>query len=206
MFTYEIASLRPVAAAVTVALLSAVPLGASAQEEAKFVVEPVAEKTLAALPEGDLYWHLETFATLADAEAAATETGVPVEVAGKAWLLTLGPEEMEAHGGEPVATAGPLARFEAPEYLMRINVTDAPPGTATSVHSHPGSEAIYILSGEATIQWPDRTDVAGAGETLAGAPPHSAMQATSTGEDTLVELVMFVVDATEPFSSPATLE
>ncbi len=88
---------------------------------------------------------------------------------------------------------------------MRINVTDAPPGATTAVHSHPGSEAIYILSGETTIRWPDRTEVADAGEALTGAAPNTAMEAKSTGDEKLVELVMFVVDATKPFSSPAEL-
>jgi quercetin dioxygenase-like cupin family protein len=187
------------------AIVSA-PLGAAAQEQPKFVVEPVAEKMIEALPDGELFWHAETFATIEEAEAAATETGVPAEAGGKVWLLTLGPEDLGQHGGEHVASFGPIDRFDAPEYLLRINVTDAPPGAKTSVHSHPGSEAIYILSGEATIRWPDSTDVAGEGESLTGSPPHTAMEATSTGDDKLVELVMFVVDATQPFSSPAELE
>ena len=180
--------------------------GTVAQAQAKFVVEPVAEKPLEALPDGDLYWHVETFATLDQAKAAATETGVPAEVGGKVWLLTLGPKDMAGHGGEAVTTIGPIDRFDAPAYLMRIIASAAPPGSKTSVHSHPGSEAIYILSGEATIRWPDRTDVVSAGKSLAGAAPNTAMEATSTGEDELVELIMFVVDGTAPFSSPAELE
>jgi len=188
------------------AALTVVPWEVGAQEEPKFVVEPVAEKALVALPEGgDLYWHVETFATMAEAEAAASDAGVPAEVGGKAWLLTLAPEDAAGHGGEAVATIGPIDRFDATEYLLRVNVSAAPPGTKTSVHSHPGSEAIYILSGEATIRWPDRTAVAGAGDSLAGEVPNTPMEATSSGDEDLVELIMFVVDAKQPFSSPADL-
>jgi quercetin dioxygenase-like cupin family protein len=179
--------------------------GVAAQDDPKFVVEMVAEKPLAALPDGELFWHAETFATIEEATAAATPQGVPAEAGGKVWLLTLGPEDMPGQGGESVATIGPIDRFDAPEYLLRINISDAPPGTKTSVHSHPGSEAIYILSGEATIRWPDHTEVAGAGEALPGAAPNTAMEATSTGDEDLVELIMFVVDATQEFSSPAEL-
>jgi hypothetical protein len=32
------------------------------------------------------------------------------------------------------------------------------------------------------------------------------MEATSTGDDDLVELIMFVVDSTLPFGSPAKLD
>jgi quercetin dioxygenase-like cupin family protein len=180
--------------------------GTAAQAQAEFVVEVVAEKPLEALPDGNLFWHAETFATLDEAKAAATATGVPAELGGKVWLLTLGPKDMAGHGGEWVATIGPIDRFDAPGYLMRINVSAAPPSSKTSVHSHPGSEAIYILSGEATIRWPNRTDVVGVGESLAGAAPNTAMEATSTGDDDLVELIMFVVDSTLPFGSPAKLD
>lgn len=146
-----------------------------AQDRPKFVVEPSRwRRSPTATSSG----------TIEEAKAAATETGVPAEAGGKAWLLTLGPKDMALHGGEPVATFGPIQRFDAPNYLLRINVTDAPPGAKTSVHSHPGTEAIYILSGEATIRWPDRTDVADVGESLTGSPPHTPMEATSTGDET----------------------
>ena len=179
---------------------------AAAHEEPKFAVELLAEKALDALPDGDLFWQAETFPTLDDARQAATKTSVPAEAGGKVWLLTLGPKDMPRHGGERVAMIGPIDRFDAPAYLMRINVSAAPPGSKTSVHSHPGSEAIYVLSGEATIRWPDRTDVVGVGETLAGAAPNTAMQATSSGDNDLAELIMFVVDSTKPFGSPAHLD
>ena len=193
----------PALFAVSIALAS---WGAAAHEDPKFAVELLAEKPLDALPGGDLFWQAETFPTLDKAKAAATKTSVPAEAAGKFWLLTLGPKDMPGHGGERVAMIGPIDRFDAPSYLMRINVSAAPPGSKTSVHSHPGSEAIYVLSGEATIRWPDRTDVVGVGETLAGAAPNTAMQATSTGDSDLAELIMFVVDSTKPFGTPAKLD
>jgi quercetin dioxygenase-like cupin family protein len=95
-----------------------------------------------------------------------------------------------------VASIGPIQRFDAPAYLLRINTSLAPPGSETSTHSHPGSEAIYILSGEVTVRWPDSAVVLAKGESQAGQPPHTPMVATSTGEEDLVELIMFVVDQT----------
>lgn len=192
----------PVGAAM-LAMTTALAAPAAAQD---FVVERVAEKPLAALPEGDLYWTAETFASIGEAEAAAGDTSLAAEVGGKAWLLTIGPEDPTGHGGEWVGSIGPITRFDAPEYTMRINVSDAPPGSTTSTHSHPGSEAIYVLSGEATIRWPEHTDVVGAGQALAGQPPHTPMQASSTGDETLVELIMFVVDSTQDFSRPEHLD
>jgi quercetin dioxygenase-like cupin family protein len=182
------------------------PTGVAAQSKSEFVVEKIAERSIAALPAGELYWTAETFPTLAEAEAAVGDTNLAVEVDGKAWLLTLGPEDDQGHGGEVVASIGPIQRFDAPAYLLRINTSLAPPGSETSTHSHPGSEAIYILSGEVTVRWPDSAVVLAKGESQAGQPPHTPMVATSTGEEDLVELIMFVVDQTQDFARPETMD
>jgi mannose-6-phosphate isomerase-like protein (cupin superfamily) len=190
------------------AVLPAIGLAgsASAQDAPKFVVTKVAEKPLDGLPPGDLYWTVETFPTLDAAKAATTDNAVAAEIDGMAWLLTLGPEDKVGHGGQWMTSIGPIDRFEAPSYMMRINVSDAPSGTATSVHSHPGSEAMYVMSGEATVRWPDKTSVIKAGEGSPGQPQHTPMLATSTGDDTLKELIMFVVDPSQEFASPAKMD
>lgn len=178
---------------------------ASAQEAPKFAVTKLAEKPLAQLPPGDLYWTAETFSTLDAAKAATTDAAVAVEIDGVSWLLTLGPEDKIGHGGQWMASIGPIDRFDAPSYMLRINVSDAPPGTETSVHSHPGSEAMYTLSGEATVNWPGKTSVIKAGEGSPGQPPHTPMLAASTGDDTLKELIMFVVDPSQEFARPEAM-
>jgi quercetin dioxygenase-like cupin family protein len=190
------------------AVLPAVGLAAavSAQEAPKFVVTKVAEKPLARLPPGDLYWTAETFSTLDAAKSATTDAAVAVEIDGMSWLLTLGPEDKVGHGGHWMTSIGPIDRFDAPSYMLRINVSDAPPGTKTSVHSHPGSEAMYVISGEATVNWPGKTSVIKAGEGSPGQPPHTPMLAASTGNDTLKELIMFVVDPSQDFARPEKMD
>ena len=54
--------------------------------EVKFFVEPVVEKKVTELPAGSMYWRLENFPTLAQAEGAAGPTSLAAEVAGKVWL------------------------------------------------------------------------------------------------------------------------
>ena len=49
-------------------------------------------------------------------------------------------------------------------------------------------------------------NVVDAGETLAGGDPADPMEVTSSGTEELRELIMFVVDANKPFSSPAAFE
>ncbi|MDN5856331.1 MAG: sensor histidine kinase, partial [Actinomycetia bacterium] len=51
---------------------------APAQSLGKFVVTKMAEKPVPALPEGDLYWHVETFGSLDEARAAIGGLRPPV--------------------------------------------------------------------------------------------------------------------------------
>ena len=73
------------------------------------------------------------------------------------------------------------------------------------MHSHPGSEAFFVLAGEQSIRGAHGTMVVTAGQPAAGHGPAQAMQVSSSGTADLHALVMFVVDAAKPFSSPATL-
>jgi hypothetical protein len=122
-----------------VALLTACAIGlmlwpSPSLAQAKLEIKPVTEKKLKELPAGPLYWRLETFATLAEAEAAAGPTSLAAEVAGKAWLFTLGPKGGATRGGGKVAEIGPVPTITAPEYLLRVNHAGGPPGAKTPVH------------------------------------------------------------------------
>jgi mannose-6-phosphate isomerase-like protein (cupin superfamily) len=175
--------------------------GASAQQ--KLVVKQLAEKKITQLPAGSLYWRIENFATLAEAKAAAGATALAVESRGKVWLFTLGPAGGSTAAGTKVAEVGPIPPIAAPQYLLRINEASGPPGSVTSVHTHPGSEAFYVLAGEQTIRTPKGTLQVKAGQPETGFGADNPMQVSSTGSTVLHSLVMFVVDATRPFSSPA---
>jgi hypothetical protein len=179
------------------------PLPATAQ---KFEIKPVAEKTLKQLPPGTLYWRVETFPTLAQAETAAAPTALAAEAAGKVWLFTLGPRGGTTPGGNKVIEIGPVSPIKAPEYLLRINRAGGPPGAKTSVHTHPGSEAFYVLAGRVGQRTPHGVSHADAGQAMNGHGADMPMEVFSSGTTDLDQLVMFVVDATRPFSSPAKFD
>jgi hypothetical protein len=169
------------------------------------VIKPLAEKKIAELPAGPLYWRVESFATLAQARAAAGPTGLVGESAGKAWLFTLGPAGGSSTGGTKMAEVGPLPAIKAPQYLLRVNEASGPSGSVSPVHTHPGVEATYVLAGEQTFRTPHGLARVGAGKGEAGHAVGETMQVSSSGSVDLHALVMFVVDASKPFSSPATL-
>jgi hypothetical protein len=171
----------------------------------KFVIKALAERKVAELPAGTLFWRIENFSALEQAQAAAGSWGLVAESAGKTWLFTLGPAGGASEGGTKVAEVGPIPRINASEYLLRINEASGPPGSVTAVHTHPGSEAFYVLAGEQSIRSLHGLMRVKAGQAEAGNGADSPMQVSSSGSTELHSLVMFVVDATRPFSSPTKM-
>ena len=108
-------------------------------------------------------------------------------------------------GAVKVAEVGPVARVAAARYLLRIHEASSPPGSVTTVHSHPGSGACYVLAGEQTIRSTHGVMRVRPGQAEAGHGAHQAMQVSSSGSTDLLALSMFVVSAGKLFSAPATL-
>jgi hypothetical protein len=179
------------------------PSSAIAQQP--LVIKPLAEKKVSELPDGPLFWRIEEFSTAAQARAAESNWALAAESAGRFWVFTLGPAGGSSTGGKRVAELGPIARVAAPQYLLRINEASGPPGSTTPVHTHPGSEAFFVLSGQQSIRSPQGVVNIDAGKANVGHGADSAMQVSSSGSSDLLALVMFVVDGTKPFSSPAAL-
>ena len=198
-------------------LLSSLP--ASGAPEQRYVVEPVAQKKIKELPPGPLYWRVEKFPTLNDARAAVgpdgwnpasvqfeTTTSLVAEVAGEVWVVTLGPKGASTPGGTKVAEIGPLPPITASEYLLRLNYGSGPPESKTPVHSHPGSESFYVISGRLGQKSAEGVSYVDAGRTMAGHASGTTMEVFNAGKTDLNALIMFVVDASKPFSVPAKFE
>jgi len=178
----------------------------SAMATEGYVIELVAEARLAHIPPGPLYWRVETFPTLAQASAARGPASLAAELAGTAWLFTLGPQGGSTFGARRAAEIGPLPTVSAPVYLLRVNHASGPPGARTPVHAHPGSETFFVLGGRLDQRTPHGTVSVEAGQSMAGHAPGLPMEVSSNGASDLDALVMFVVDASRPFSLPAHLE
>jgi hypothetical protein len=182
-----------------------------------YVVKPIAEIKVKQLPQGPLYWRVENFPTLDQAKAAASKytwnpntvsydgwPSLAAEAAGKAWLFTLGQQGATTPGGTKVAEIGPVPPITAPEYLLRVNYGSGPPGAKTPVHYHFGSEAFYVISGKLGQQTPHGISYVEAGHSMNGHMAGMTMQVFNAGTTDLNALIMFVVDASKPFSVPAT--
>jgi quercetin dioxygenase-like cupin family protein len=200
----------------TITGLSLLPSIASAQEP--YVVKPLVQKKIKQLPAGPLYWRVENFATLTDAKAAVgpdgwnpasvryeATTSLIAELAGRVWVFTLGAKGASTPGGTKVAEIGPVPPITATEYLLRVNHGSGPPGSKTPTHSHPGSEAFYVVSGRLGQRTSKGVAHVEAGHTMNGHEGGLPMEVFNAGTTELTALIMFVVDAGKPFSTPATM-
>jgi hypothetical protein len=171
-----------------------------------FFVKPLAERKVTELPPGDLFWRIDTFETKEQAQAAADSLGLVAEYDGKVWLFTLGRAGEGAKSGTKVAEIGPIPRITAQEYLLRVNEAGGPKGSATAAHTHPGSEAFYVLRGELSQKTPHGVARLTAGQSMVGHGTDTPMVVSNSGSEDLREFALFVVDANKPFSSPAPLQ
>ena len=194
---------RIIAGATLAASLSWLQAPAFAQQP--LLVKPLAERRVTDLPPGDLYWRIETVPDHAKADKLAGPWSLIADSAGQTWLFTLGASGAATPGATKVAEVGPIPRVQAAQYLLCINDASGPPGAVTPIHSHPGSEAFFVLDGEQSIRGAHGTLRVTAGHVEPGHGAGMAMQVSSSGTSDLHALVMFVVDADKPFSSPATL-
>lgn len=185
-------------------LLSSAAVAQQALPAGSLVIKVLAERKVLQLPDGPLFIRVENYPTLAQAQAVAGLWGLAAESGGKVWLFRLGPASGSSAGGRKVAEIGPLPPLVAPEYLLRLNEPSGPPGSTTVVHTHPGTEAVYVLTGELCLRTRQGVIRLSAGRTEAGPPAGTPTQVSSCGSTDLRGLIMFVVDATKPFSSPAT--
>jgi len=177
-----------------------------AAAQAQFIVKPVTEKKIKVLPAGPLYWHIKNFPTLAQAQGAAGPTSLAAEVSGKVWLFTLSPAGASTRGGSKGRRDWPLAANHGTRIFTADQPRIRPPGAKTPVHTHPGSEAFYVLAGRLGQKTPHGVSHADAGQSMNGHGADTPMEVFSAGTTDLDQLVMFVVDATRPFSSPAKFD
>jgi quercetin dioxygenase-like cupin family protein len=180
-------------------------LSCPATAQQGFFAKPLAERKVADLPSGNLFWHLATFDGKEQAQQAAGPHGLVAEYDGKVWLFRLAQAGEDPKGGMKVAEIGPIPRITAQEYLLRVNEAGGPTGSASAAHTHPGSEAFYVLKGELSQKTPHGVARVSAGKSMVGHGTDTPMVVSNSGSEDLREFALFVVDANKPFSSPAQL-
>jgi len=157
----------------------------------------VAQEAMAALPAGRLYWHLDTFADTATAQAARGANGSVVEAYGRTWLLTVADEHWRPKGGQHVASIGPFMPLTHGPQTASFMVATTDANMDSAPHSHAGPEVFYVVEGAQCLETPNgkQTLKAGEGQAVAGGVP---MKLYGAGDTTRRALVLVLHDATQP--------
>jgi hypothetical protein len=158
------------------------------------------------LPRPPLYWHLERYASRAEAQrdARRDNRSFAVESFDKHWVFTIAPFEWRSQAGEPFSRVGPLPLVDAPRFAAGYMEAACEPGMHSMVHRHDGAEAWFTLEGSQCLETPDgklEQSAGGAGVVVPGGVP---MILTGTGRGLRRSLVLILQDATKPRSTPAT--
>ena len=157
---------------------------------------------MARMPQGEIlqstvFWHVHSYSSRSEAEAAKGPLGAVIEGLGKIWLFTIGERGWQPSGGVRVAEVGPLQVKPGEKYSAQYMVAVFTPGMTTPVHRHPGPEAWYTLSGEVCLETPDGKFTARAGEStiIPAGPP---MKLTATGTEKRRSLVLILHETSQP--------
>lgn len=150
-----------------------------------------------------LYWHLDTYPTLAAAQAAKDARGTVVESFGRIWLFTIASAEYRPAGGARVARIGPLPLVVAEQFAAVYMEGVFRPGMTSVVHRHPGVEAWYTLEGSMCLESPEGRLVQRAGDPGVLMPGGLPMILTGTGTGPRRSIVLILQDAALPRSTPA---
>ena len=130
----------------------------------KFDIKAVAEKKVSQLPPGPLFWRVDAFPSLAKAQAVASSTALAAEVAGRAWLFTLGPPGGSSPGGNKVAEVGRPTRSRSGRIFHEH---DRPPRSLEPLLGHL-HRPVRRMSGHGLT---GRIRLTPSGVCLAGSPP-----------------------------------
>lgn len=157
--------------------------------------------SLAAEP--PFYWHLDNYASTAQATAAKGPRGTVVESLGRVWLFSIAAKDYRPAGGQRVATIGPLPLVSAATFAAVYMEGVFQPGMHTAVHRHPGVEAWYTLQGAMCLETPEGKLVQAAGDSGVMVQAGLPMKLTGIGTVARRSLVLILQDASLPRSVPA---
>ena len=162
-----------------------------------------ADEALGQLPQTPLFWHLVTYTTRAEAEAAKGPRGTVIDALEKIWLSTIAEPGWRSPGGVRVAEIGPLPGISNEPYTAVYMESGNTPGISTRAHRHDGPEVFYTLVGELCLETPDGMKTGHAGESTIAAPG-VPMKLTTVGTERRRSLALVLHETAKPFATPAS--
>ena len=157
----------------------------------------VERKQLPATLKEPAFWHIDQFDSADRAQAGVGPSSIAFEADGAWWLMTVGPESNDHHGGKHVAEVNlsPLPRAGA--YSMLVISAYIPAGMTSRVHFHSGVEAFYTVDGEQCLETKEKAFPMKKGDTLA-VPTGITMRLVATGTKPRRAFAVIVFDSSKP--------
>jgi quercetin dioxygenase-like cupin family protein len=163
----------------------------------------MATEALGPLGKVPFFWHIDIYASRAEAEKAKGPRGTVVESLGKVWLFTIAENGWRPSGGERVAEIGPLPIDPDAAYTAEYMEAVFKPGMKSTVHRHPGPEVWYTLTGETCLETPDGITVDRAASQHVIIPGGLPMELTAIGTELRRGEVLILHESSKPLSSLA---
>lgn len=152
--------------------------------------------------QASVYWQLREFPDRKAAEAARSPTGIVVEEDGRVWLSEFGSRDLALRGGKAIAVIGPMQLPAANSYVAVLSYAVMRPGDSSRVHTHPGPEGWYVLTGEQCLETPLGAQRVHAGETMT-VRPNIPMELTVTGTVLRKAFALVVHDSSQERGRPS---
>jgi len=157
----------------------------------------VERKPLPATLKEPAFWHIDQFYSAEHAKASLGPSSIAFEAHGTWWLMSVGPQSHDHHGGTHVAEVNlsPLPKADA--YSMLVISAYIPAGMTSRVHFHSGVEAFYTVDGEQCLETKDKAFPMKKGDTLV-VPTGITMRLVATGTKPRRAFAMIVYDSAKP--------
>ena len=148
-------------------------------------------------PKEPVFWHVDQFDSAERAKAGIGPSSISFEAHGDWWLMSIGPESNDHHGGRHMAQVNlsPLPKADA--YSMLVISAYIPAGMTSRVHFHSGVEAFYTVDGEQCLETKEKAFRMKKGDTLV-VPTGITMRLVATGTKPRRAFAVIVYDSYMP--------
>jgi hypothetical protein len=171
------------------------PVSQRTSEEGCWIL---ADQPVGQLTKSQVYWHLDSFPTRAEAEAAKGPRGTVIESLGKVWLMTIEAADWQSSNGEHIAKIGPLPVIAGEQYSAQFMEAISIPGMTSFIHTHSGPEAWYTRAGETCLETSEGVLIGRAGGPPVIVSGGLPMHLTATGTERRRALVLILHESAKP--------
>ena len=157
----------------------------------------VEKKPLPATLKEPAFWHIDKFDSADHAQAGVGPSSIAFEAHGSWWLMSVGPESNDHHGGTHVAEVKLSPLPKADSYSMLVISAYIPAGMTSRVHVPSGVEAFYTVDGEQCLETKDKAFPMKKGDALV-VPTGITMRLVATGTKPRRAFAVIVYDSSKP--------